>query len=193
MPSASASAVSMARWRVEATTASNAPSASAARRASFRPSSVSGGSAWPCHRPVAFHSDCPCRMSRTFRGIAGTVEQSPSAEMASSASGWRARLLPSGAVGGLPGQVPWPTWLFCASSLRHERPLVLRRLSWMAPRWATFLQLRRRCSGQTSTRWLKTRRSGSTGSRPTSLLAWGPTTRLRFCPRSPEDAGERRR
>ena len=36
----------------------------AAATACSRPSSLSGGSAWPCHRPSAFHTDCPCRTSR---------------------------------------------------------------------------------------------------------------------------------
>ena len=34
-------------------------------RASSRPCSDSGGSAWPCHRPCAFHSDWPWRTSRS--------------------------------------------------------------------------------------------------------------------------------
>src|SRR4051812_11793009 len=45
--------------------ASSAPSECAAARACARPRSLSGGSACPCHRPSAFHSDWPCRTSRT--------------------------------------------------------------------------------------------------------------------------------
>ena len=59
------SAVSLARWRSDATMASTAPRLRAACIAWWRPRSVSGGSAWPCQRPSAFHSDCPWRIRST--------------------------------------------------------------------------------------------------------------------------------
>ena len=59
------SAVSLARWRSDATMASTTPRLRLACSAWWRPRSVSGGSAWPCQRPSAFHSDCPWRTSRT--------------------------------------------------------------------------------------------------------------------------------
>ena len=45
--------------------ASTTPRLRLACSAWWRPRSVSGGSAWPCQRPSAFHSDCPWRMSST--------------------------------------------------------------------------------------------------------------------------------
>lgn len=55
-------------------------------RACCSPRAVSGGSAWPCHRPSAFHSLWPCRRINTrvasdtgrpvtaFEGTAGTLQ-----------------------------------------------------------------------------------------------------------------------
>lgn len=52
--------------------ASTVPTAAAADHACCRPSSVSGGSAHPCHLPLAFQADCPWR-TRRIRVTDGTV------------------------------------------------------------------------------------------------------------------------
>ena len=60
-------AVWCARRRSLDTTRSNDPlMCRAAVSACWRPRAVRGGSACPCHRPVAFHSDSPCRITSSW-------------------------------------------------------------------------------------------------------------------------------
>ena len=77
------SAVARARARSLLTTAAVSPStgAAAAARACARPSSDSEGSAWPCQRPAAFHSDWACL---TIRSLAAAAASSPASSPSAS-------------------------------------------------------------------------------------------------------------
>ena len=99
------SAVCRARTRGDETTTGTGPDAPAATPAWRRPSSESGGSAWPCHRPSAFHSDWPWRTSsrRTTRDgsyAPGTCQSSGCSP---------ARAMPPAPAETSSRAPPWPT------------------------------------------------------------------------------------
>ena len=60
------SAVSLALTKSEEARIEKSGNFLAARSACSLPKSVRGGFAFPCHLPMAFHSDCPCRTRSNF-------------------------------------------------------------------------------------------------------------------------------